>query len=51
MKGCHAQLRFAFNVARTPTARRRVLTMRRVFRKYRRHLAAVAIVAIKTKED
>lgn len=50
-EGLPRALRFAFNVARTPTARRRVLTMRRVFRKYRRHLAAVAIVAIKKKED
>lgn len=50
-EGLPRALRFAFNVARTPAARRRVLTMRRVFRKYRRHLAAVAIVAIKSKED
>ena len=50
-EGLSRALRFAFNVARTPTARRRVFTMRRVFRKYRRHLAAVAIVAIKRKEE
>lgn len=50
-EGLSRALRFAFNVVRTPAARRRVLTMRRVFRKYRQHLAAVAIVAIKTKED
>jgi SAM-dependent methyltransferase len=40
-------LRFALNVATHPAARRRVRAMRRVFRDYRQHLSAVAIVAVK----
>lgn len=39
--------RFAWNVARHGAARRRVLAMRRVFRKYRDNLAAIALVATK----
>ena len=46
-EGFFRAIRFVFNVARHPAARRRVLTMRRVFRKYKQHLAAVAIVAVK----
>jgi SAM-dependent methyltransferase len=40
-------IRFIFNVARHGAARRRVQLMRRVFRKYKQHLAAVAIVSVK----
>jgi len=43
--------RFAWNVATHATARRRVLTMRRVFRKYSQHLAAIALVARKPAES
>lgn len=39
--------RFAWNVATHAAARRRVLTMRRVFRKYLQHLAAIALAATK----
>jgi hypothetical protein len=46
-EGLLAALRFAFNVATRPAARRRVLAMRRVFRKYAANLAAVAMVATK----
>jgi SAM-dependent methyltransferase len=40
-------LRFFFNVARNPAARQRTRRMRNVFRKYREHLAAIAVVAAK----
>lgn len=46
-EGLLRALRFAWNVATHAVARRRVLTMRRVFRKYRAHLAAIALVACK----
>lgn len=37
--------RFAFNVLRTPGAAERPLSVRRMFRKHRDHLSAIAIVA------
>lgn len=40
-------LRFVCNVIRKPAARRRVLSMRRMFRKHRDHLEAIAFVAVK----
>jgi hypothetical protein len=46
-EGLGRAIRFAWNVARTPKARRRVLAMRKAFRKHRRHLAAIALVAVK----
>jgi hypothetical protein len=46
-EGLWGALRFAWNVATHGAARRRVLRMRRVFGKYRQHLAAVAIVCRK----
>ena len=46
-EGFFQAIRFVWNVACHAQARRRVLSMRRVFRKYRKHLAAVAIVAFK----
>ena len=46
-EGLAGALRFAWNVATHGAARRRVLRMRRVFRKYQAHLAAVAIVSRK----
>ncbi len=39
--------RFVWNLAWHGEARRRVLAMRRIFRKYREHLGAVALVATK----
>ena len=50
-EGLLRAIRFAWNVATHAAARRRVLTMRRVFRKYGRHLAAIALVATKPRED
>jgi SAM-dependent methyltransferase len=49
-EGLLRAIRFAWNVARNGEARRRVLAMRRTFRKYRRHLAAVVLVAQKPLE-
>jgi SAM-dependent methyltransferase len=46
-EGLLGALRFACNVVTHPTARRRVLSMRRVFRKFAPNLAAVALVATK----
>lgn len=46
-EGWKGALRFVLNLLRHPEARRRVLSMRRVFRKNRRHLEAIALVGIK----
>lgn len=46
-EGLLGALRFAWNVATHAAARRRVRSMRAVFRKYASHLAAVALVAKK----
>lgn len=46
-EGLLRTLRFAWNVAANGTARKRVLRMRKVFRKYGDHLTAVAIVGRK----
>src|ERR1700674_796148 len=46
-EGLFGALRFAFNLLCNREARRRVLGMRRVFSKYRDHLAAVVIVGQK----
>jgi SAM-dependent methyltransferase len=49
-EGMFGALRFAFNLLCNRAARRRVLGMRRVFRRNRANLAAVVIVAQKTEE-
>ena len=46
-EGFLGTVRIAVNALRFREARRRVLGMRRVFRKYDRHLGAVTLVAIK----
>jgi len=46
-EGLLRTLRIAWNIARRPAARTRILTMRRVFRRYRPHINAVAFVAVK----
>jgi SAM-dependent methyltransferase len=46
-EGFLGAIRFAWNVAWHPSARRRVLAMRRIFRRYRHHLAAIAVVVEK----
>jgi SAM-dependent methyltransferase len=46
-EGLLRALRIAFNILRTPAARRRVVQMRAVFNRYADHLAAVALVAVK----
>lgn len=48
-EGVFGALRFAVNLLRHREARRRVLAMRRVFAKYRDHLAAVMLVGEKTE--
>ncbi|HVU27188.1 MAG TPA: methyltransferase domain-containing protein [Verrucomicrobiae bacterium] len=45
-EGLGRAIRFVFNVLRSPEARKRVFSMRRMFRKHRNHLAAIAIVAV-----
>lgn len=47
-EGLLGAMRFAWTVATHTAARRRVLKMRRVFRKYNQNLAAIAIVARKS---
>jgi hypothetical protein len=46
-EGLLRSLRFILNIARTPAARHRVLSMRRMFRKHQQHLAAICLIAIK----
>ena len=46
-EGLAGTLRFAWNVARTPAARRRIRAMRSVFRRHSEQLGAIAIVAVK----
>lgn len=46
-EGLMGALRIAFNALRKPAARRRVLSMRGMFRRYASHLTAVAIVCVK----
>jgi SAM-dependent methyltransferase len=50
-EGWRGALRFAWNLARQPAARRRVLAMRRIFHKYRQHLGAIALIATKSEEQ
>jgi SAM-dependent methyltransferase len=50
-EGIRRAIRFVWNVAWHAPARRRVGAMRRVFRKYRQHLAAVAFVASKPEDS
>jgi SAM-dependent methyltransferase len=50
-EGLLRAMRFVWNVARHGPARRRVLRMRKIFRKYRDNLAAIALVAVKPCED
>jgi ubiquinone/menaquinone biosynthesis C-methylase UbiE len=46
-EGLLGTMRFAANLARDGEARRRVLSMRNVFRQFREHLAAITLVAHK----
>ena len=46
-EGLGRAVRFVFSVLRSPEARRRIWSMRRMFRKHRRHLAAISIIAAK----
>ena len=46
-RGVLEGVRFAFNVLRDTDARRRVFEMRRVFRRHRGLIAAVAVTAVR----
>lgn len=46
-EGWNRALQFVWNVARTPAARHRILSMRAVFQKYENFLGAVTLVGIK----
>ena len=46
-EGLLRTLRFLARVAKNPSARRRILQMRSVFRRYSDYLGAIAIVGIK----
>lgn len=46
-EGFQGAVRFGSNLLRDAEARRRVIAMRRVFAKYRRHLSAIMLVGIK----
>lgn len=46
-EGLAGALRFAFNVLRTPVARRRVAGMRATFRRHQADLSAIMLVAVK----
>jgi SAM-dependent methyltransferase len=50
-EGLLRAIRFIWNVALHGEARRRVLAMRRLFRRYHGHLGAIALVATKPCED
>ncbi len=49
-EGLWGALRFASNLCRDAEARQRVVAMRRVFMKYRQHLAAIMLVGVKRPE-
>jgi SAM-dependent methyltransferase len=46
-EGWSGAARFLFNVLRSPAARRRIESMRQVFRRHREHLAAIVLVGHK----
>lgn len=46
-EGVRGFARIAFNIARNPAARKRILAMRRTFKANRQHLCAVGFVAVK----
>ncbi|MDA8020843.1 MAG: methyltransferase domain-containing protein [Thermoanaerobaculia bacterium] len=50
-EGIRGALRIVGNLLRNPVARRRVVAMRRLFRRHAKHLCAVTIVAEKPRAD
>jgi len=50
-EGFRGALRFLKNLIRDGEARRRVLAMRRIFVKYRSHMAAIMLVGVKTGDS
>ncbi len=49
-EGWCGTIRFFFNLLRSPSARRRILSMRQVFRRHGKHLAAIMLVGRKREE-
>lgn len=50
-EGLFRAMRFVWNVARDPQARKRITAMRRLFRKFRDHLSAIVIIAVKPPDN
>ncbi len=50
-EGWYGASRFFLNVLRSPSARRRILAMRQVFRRHSKHLAAIMLVGRKREES
>jgi SAM-dependent methyltransferase len=50
-EGFWGSLRIAFNLLRNPMLRRRMLAMRRLFRKYKKHIGAISLVGIRISES
>ena len=48
-EGIFRCLRIACNVVRDPVLRRRILAIRRIFRKYKEHLGAISIVGLRVE--
>ena len=46
-EGILRTIKIGYNILTNPTAKKRILEMRRVFRKYQQHLNAIAIIAEK----
>jgi hypothetical protein len=46
-EGVGGVMRILYNASRDPEARRRALTMKRLFRKFERHLSALCLIAIR----
>jgi ubiquinone/menaquinone biosynthesis C-methylase UbiE len=50
-EGFWGSLRIALNLLRNPMLRRRMLAMRRLFRKYKEHIGAISLVGIRVSES
>ena len=46
-EGLWAGLWIAFNMAKSPVLRQRILAMRRLFREYREHLSVISLVGMR----
>lgn len=50
-EGLLGAMRIAFNILRTPAARRRIFQMRKIFRRYEKYLCAVCLIATKPNSE